>query len=118
MINKKIFILIYYLLILFFKSENIFKETMGGHSPLPLGHSVLHAVTVHFFSCMCLTRRKGGIKMSVIRCKTCKNLFNTAKQERYCSEECRKEARKKVRKKWETKNPEYMKNYMREYREK
>ena len=41
MINKKIFILIYYLLIiffkliyylliLFFKSENIFKETMGG----------------------------------------------------------------------------------------
>ena len=91
---------------------------MGGHSPLPLGHSVLHAVTVHFFSCMCLTRRKGGIKMSVIRCKTCKNLFNTAKQERYCSEECRKEARKKVRKKWETKNPEYMKNYMREYREK
>lgn len=56
--------------------------------------------------------------MSVIRCKTCKNLFNTAKQERYCSEECRKEARKKVRKKWETKNPEYMKNYMQEYREK
>ena len=56
--------------------------------------------------------------MSVIRCKTCKNLFNTAKQERYCSEECRKEARKKVRKKWETKNPEYMKNYMRGYREK
>lgn len=56
--------------------------------------------------------------MSVIRCKTCKNLFNTAKQERYCSEECRKEARKKVRKKWETRNPEYMKNYMREYREK
>ncbi|MDU0403876.1 hypothetical protein KF7HA_02256 [Lactococcus lactis] len=47
--------------------------------------------------------------MSVIRCKTCKNLFNTAKQERYCSEECRKEARKKVRKKWETKNSEYMK---------
>ena len=37
--------------------------------------------------------------MSVIRCKTCKNLFNTTKQERYCSEECRKEARKKVRKK-------------------
>ena len=35
--------------------------------------------------------------MSVIRCKTCKNLFNTTKQERYCSEECRKEARKKVR---------------------
>lgn len=56
--------------------------------------------------------------MSVIRCKTCKNLFNTTKQERYCSEECRKEARKKVRKKWETKNPEYMKNYMRGYREK
>ena len=56
--------------------------------------------------------------MSVIRCKTCKNLFNTAKQERYCSEECRKEARKKVRKKWEKKNPEYMKNYMQEYREK
>lgn len=56
--------------------------------------------------------------MSVIRCKTCKNLFNTAKQESYCSEECRKEARKKVRKKWETKNPEYMKNYMREYRKK
>ncbi|EHE91932.1 hypothetical protein LLCRE1631_02515 [Lactococcus lactis subsp. lactis CNCM I-1631] len=24
-------------------------------------------------------------------------MFNTAKQERYCSEECRKEARKKVR---------------------
>ncbi|MDU0403088.1 hypothetical protein KF7HA_01415 [Lactococcus lactis] len=47
--------------------------------------------------------------MSVIRCKTCKNLFNTVKQERYCSEECRKEARKKVRKKWETRNPEYMK---------
>lgn len=56
--------------------------------------------------------------MSVIRCKTCKNLFNTAKQERYCSEECRKEARKKVRKNWEAKNPEYMKNYMREHREK
>ena len=56
--------------------------------------------------------------MSVIQCKTCKNLFNTTKQERYCSEECRKEARKKVRKKWETKNPEYMKNYMREYRKK
>ena len=56
--------------------------------------------------------------MSVIRCKTCKNLFNTAKQERYCSEGCRKEARKKVRKKWETNNPEYMKNYMRGYREK
>ena len=56
--------------------------------------------------------------MSVIRCKTCKNLFNTAKQERYCSEECRIEARKNVRKKWETKNPEYMKNYMRGYREK
>ena len=56
--------------------------------------------------------------MSVFRCKTCKKLFNTAKQERYCSEECRKEARKKVRKKWETKNPEYMKNYMRGYREK
>ena len=56
--------------------------------------------------------------MSVIRCKTCKNLFNTAKQESYCSAECRKEARKKVRKKWETKNPEYMKNYMRGYREK
>ena len=56
--------------------------------------------------------------MSVIRCKTCKNLFNTAEQERYCSEECRKEARKKTRKKWETKNPEYMKNYMRGYREK
>ncbi len=28
--NKKIFILIYYLLIIFFKSENIFKGTMGG----------------------------------------------------------------------------------------
>ena len=33
MINKKIFILIYYLLILFFKSENIFKETMGAYPP-------------------------------------------------------------------------------------
>ena len=31
--NKKIFILIYYLLILFFKSENIFKETMGAYPP-------------------------------------------------------------------------------------
>ena len=62
MINKKIFILIYYLLILFFKSENIFKETMGGHIPLPLGNSVLHAVTVHFFSCMCLTSRKEDLK--------------------------------------------------------
>lgn len=118
MINKKIFILIYYLLILFFKSENIFKETMGGIAP-SLWVSSYFTPSLHiFFLEYVFNKKKGGIKMSVIRCKTCKNLFNTAKQERYCSEECRKEARKKVRKKWETKNPEYMKNYMREYREK
>lgn len=54
--------------------------------------------------------------MSVFRCKTCKKLFNTAKQERYCSDKCRKEARKKVRKNWEDKNPDYMSEYMRERR--
>ena len=117
MINKKIFILIYYLLILFFKSENIFKETMGAYPP-PSG--LLRTSRRHctFFLVYVFNKKKGGSKMSIIRCKTCKNLFSTAKQERYCSEECRKEARKKVRKKWETKNPEYMKNYMRGYREK
>ena len=56
--------------------------------------------------------------MSVKKCKTCKKLFNTAKQERYCSEECRKEARKKVRKKWETKNPEFMNFFFFVFREK
>lgn len=117
MINKKIFILIYYLLILFFKSENIFKETMGAYPP-PSGSARTSRRHCTFFLVCVFNKKKGGIKMSVIRCKTCKNLFNTAKQERYCSEECRKEARKKVRKKWETKNPEYMKNYMRGYREK
>ncbi len=50
MINKKIFIKKYYILILFFKSENIFKETNGGHRAPSLGKSVLHAVTAHIFS--------------------------------------------------------------------
>lgn len=54
--------------------------------------------------------------MNTKRCKTCRKLFSTAKQECYCSEECRKEARKKVRKNWEDKNPNYMSEYMRERR--
>jgi len=53
MINKKIFILIYYLLILFFKSENIFKETMGGMRP-PQRVTPYFTPSLYIFSRVCV----------------------------------------------------------------
>ncbi|MBU3884679.1 hypothetical protein KP732_01905, partial [Lactococcus lactis] len=54
------FILIYYLLILFFKSENIFKETMGAYPPPSGSLRTSRRHCTYFFLSMCLTRRKGG----------------------------------------------------------
>ena len=61
MINKKIFILIYYLLILFFKSENIFKETMGAYPP-PSGSLRTSRRHCTFFLVCVFNKQKGGDK--------------------------------------------------------
>ncbi|MBU3885326.1 hypothetical protein KP732_05355, partial [Lactococcus lactis] len=52
------FKLIYYLLILFFKSENIFKETMGAYPPPSGSARTSRRHCTYFFLSMCLTSRK------------------------------------------------------------